>query len=692
MNRTILITLLIALAVVAGAQEKVETDSLENLLKEVVVTANQPATRLEGNKLVTIVPGTNLASLGNAYDVLRQLPLIDVSESEEVTVKGKGSPEIYINGRPLRDSEELKTMLSSSISRVELLMAPGAQYNSTTQAVILIITRRNFIKGLSLTNSAEGRAGRKLSANDALSISYRNDGFEIFGSGLFAHNNSGIKGHTINRFEYEGKPMTIGSSQNNVYPSNNTSAKLGFNIDCGSHSFGAYYRYLHELGKFRNTGTEWIDDEKPLSRIISNRITSSGHLASAYYDGSFDNRLHIHFDGEYRSSRPSTVGATFYPEDNIKPVNSTQRRKSSLWAGKLYLDYPLLGGTFTFGTQDSHTNSSLDYRMLNPEVESYIPSSITDARQTSLALFASWSTAIGKLNLSAGARYEYMDYLLKTNGVKDGEMSRKDNLLTPDISIGYNFSENTSLSLSYKMATVKPPYSQLTSGLTYVGRHEIEGGNPMLRDERLHQFQLSGMWHDFMLQTSFMRSLDTYAFAKRLYPASTPQLIINPINIDVSMLYAYLIWEHNIRNWSPSLTLGMSAQWLELEGRKYNKPFFIYDFTNTLRLPYGIILTANISGQGSGDMHTNRFSPSWFVMDMSLRKHLLNRSLMVKLSATDIFNTLNNDWSMDTYGVSVKKFQKYDRRAITLTLTYQFQPTKSRYKGEAPAASESNRL
>ncbi len=692
MKKTILIALLISFARVTHGQEVAETDSIENLLKEVVVTSNQTATRMEGTKLITTVPGTNLATLGNAYDVLRQLPLIKVNESEEVSVTGKGTPEIYIDGRPLRDSEELKTMLSSSIKRIELLMAPGAKYDSTTQAVILITTRRNFITGLSVTNSAEGRAGRELSANDALSFSYQNKGYEIFGSGLFAHNNSGIKGHTINRFEYEGRQMTIGSSQNNVYPSNNTSGKLGFNLSSGTHSFGGYYRYLHELGKFRNTGTEWIDDESPLSRTISNRITSSGHLASVYYDGRFDDKVHLHFDGEYRHSTPYTDGKTFYQDGNIEPVISTQQRKSSLWAAKLYLDYPLWGGMLTLGTQDSHTRSSLDYRMLNQEVESYIPSSFTDVQQTSLALFASWSATIGRLNLSAGARYEHVDYLLKTNGVKDEDVSRKDNLLTPDLSVGYSFNDQTSLSLSYKMATVKPPYSQLTSGLSYVGRHEIEGGNPMLRDERMHQIQLSGMCHDFILQASFMRSLDTYAFAKRLYPANTPQLILNPINIDVSSMYAYLVWERTIRNWTPSVTLGMSAQWLELEGRKYNKPFFIYDFTNSLRLPYGIILTANISGQSCGDMHTNRFGASWFTMDLSLRKHLFNKSLMVKLSAFDIFNTLNNDWSMNTYGVSVQKFQKYDRRSIALTLTYQFQPMKSKYKGEAAAASESNRL
>lgn len=65
---------------------------------------------------------------------------------------------------------------------------------------------------------------------------------------------------------------------------------------------------------------------------------------------------------------------------------------------------------------------------------------------------------------------------------------------------------------------------------------------------------------------------------------------------------------------------------------------------------------------------TNHFAASWFVMDMSLRKTIFNKALAVKLTATDIFNTRNNDWSMDTYGITMNKYQSYDRRGITLSL------------------------
>ena len=91
-------------------------------------------------------------------------------------------------------------------------------------------------------------------------------------------------------------------------------------------------------------------------------------------------------------------------------------------------------------------------------------------------------------------------------------------------------------------------------------------------------------------------------------------------------------------------------------------------------------------------MHTNRFGSSWFTMDASVGKSFLNKSLTLKLSATDIFNTSNNDWTMYTYGIFVNKQQSYDRRGVSLNVIYNFQPRKSKYKGSAASEAEMERL
>ncbi len=690
--RIFITSLTIALAAGIGQTQNNETtDSLARELNEVVVTAKQPATKLNGTTLVSTIAGSNLADLGNALDVLAQLPMIKVQDNT-VSVIGKSNIEIYIDGRPMRDNMELQQILSSNLKKVELLMAPGAAYASATGAVLKITTKRNFVQGLSLTDQFILERRRKWSVMDYLALSYRSGSWEFFANGTINHNNSLIKGTTTNSLVYQGKETVVGSSQHNSYPTTVGVAKAGFNYSKGAESFGAYYRYNPERGDFNNTGSEWLNANPAISSNIDKHTRAHSHLASLYYENTFAEKYLLHFDGDFRRSNEKNSVATSYPASSNPAVNSTDERASTLWAGKLYLDFPLAKGNFTVGTQDSYTHTSLDYRMLNDAVSEYIPSSLTDARQTSAALFASWSRMFGKFSLSAGARYEYVDYDFKVNGIRDKDVSRRNHLLTPDISLAYAFNDDSQLSLSYKMATVKPPYSQLTGSLNYVGMHQIEGGNPGLRDEKMHNIQLFGMWKGFIFQADFARSLDTYAYVKELYPADNLQLIMHPVNIDVSALSLYLVWSQPVRRWTPNATIGVYRQWLDIAGTRYDKPIFSYYFDNTFALPHGWTITANISGRSQGDMHTNRFSTTWFTMDASIGKSFINKSLAVKLTATDIFNTAHNDWSMNTYGIYVDKRQSYDHRGISLNITYNFQPRKSRYKGSSASEAEMNRL
>lgn len=687
----LLIILFLSAWINSHAQDSVPSDSLIRELQEVVVKAKQPATKLVGSSLVSTIAGSNLQNAGNALDVLQQLPMLSV-EDNTVSVTGKGTPVIYIDGRPMRDGSELRQLQSSNIRNVELILAPGAQYASTTNAVLKITTRRNFVRGLSISNEVETRIRRKWSVTDMLDFSYHSGKWELFGTGYYDHDNSLIKGSTTNRLTYEWKPTEIGTTFNSIFPENSALGKLGFNFSEGNQSFGAYYRFMYSHTDPLNTGTEWMDSETPLSRRISGEGNTRNHLVSLYYDNTFADRYHFHFDGNYRGADNDKTNDTRYDHSRRQSINSTQDQNSTLWAGKAYLDFPFAGGDLTVGTQDSYTRTKLDYRMLNQTVGTYIPSSLSDAKQTSLAAFISWARQFGNFSLSAGLRYEYVDYLFTVDGKKDTDVSRTDNFLTPDISLGYFFNENSMINLSYRMATVKPPYSQLTGGLTYAGEHEIEGGNPMLRDEKMHNLQFFGQWKDFMLQVDYIRSLDTYAFVKQIYPAKSLQMLLHPVNVNVSELSTYLIWSHPVRRWQPEVTLGMSKPWMKLGENHYNKPIYSYSFQNSISLPKGFYISANMRGQSSGDMHTNRFAASWFVMDMSLRKTFFNKALAVKLTATDIFNTRNNDWSMDTYGILMNKYQSYDRRGITLSVQYQFQPKKSKYKGKAASEAEMNRL
>jgi len=230
------------------------------------------------------------------------------------------------------------------------------------------------------------------------------------------------------------------------------------------------------------------------------------------------------------------------------------------------------------------------------------------------------------------------------------------------------------------------------SGLTYVGMHQIEGGNPGLRDERVHEAQLTGQWKDLMGQVGMLRSRDAYAFVKRLYPAPDVQLLMSPLNADVTLLSLYGSWSRTVRCWTPRLTAGASFQRMELEGMPYDRPQFSYRLMNTFSLPHGFQAVADAYGCSSGHLHTNLFAASWFVTNVKVVRSFFGQTLSVGLSATDVFNTACNDWSMHTCGIRMEKRQSNDRRGVSLQVIYRFRPRRNSYKGEMAADREMNRL
>ena len=96
-------------------------------LGEVVVKSTRPSTTMKGNALVTNVEGSSLAIAGTANDVLVRVPMV-VDNGGSLEVFGKGSPEIYINGRKVNDLQELSQLSSGDIKNVEVITNPGAAY------------------------------------------------------------------------------------------------------------------------------------------------------------------------------------------------------------------------------------------------------------------------------------------------------------------------------------------------------------------------------------------------------------------------------------------------------------------------------------------------------------------------------------------------------------------------------------
>ena len=91
--------------------------------------------------------GTVMERMGTAEDVLSRVPTIS-KKGDVFEILGKGVPLIYLNNRKLTDLQELRNIQSDNIKNVEVIQNPGARYDASVNAVIIIHTKRTAGEGL----------------------------------------------------------------------------------------------------------------------------------------------------------------------------------------------------------------------------------------------------------------------------------------------------------------------------------------------------------------------------------------------------------------------------------------------------------------------------------------------------------------------------------------------------------------
>ena len=170
------------------------------MLGEVVVKADLPKMRLKGDAMVTPVAGTILEKAGMGEDLLNKLPGVSAKDGS-VNVFGAGTPEIYINGRKVRDQSELSQLSSDNIKSVEVVNNPGSRYDATVNAVIRIRTKKPQGEGFGFNNRFYTEYRYDWSVLDQFNFNYRKGGFDLsgmlFGKDKKSEDNKGVYQETF---------------------------------------------------------------------------------------------------------------------------------------------------------------------------------------------------------------------------------------------------------------------------------------------------------------------------------------------------------------------------------------------------------------------------------------------------------------------------------------------------------------
>jgi len=667
-------------------------------LGEVVVKGERPQYKMTTGGMTVDIQNSLLKDVGTADDVLSMLPQIQGSDGN-FTVFAKGTPEIYINNKKVQNARELKQLKSTDIKSVDVITSPGAKYNAEVGAVIRIKTKKHQGDGISMEAYSQVKYNEKWTTYDDATVKYRTGGLEVFGNMMINNGNHSEDNTVTTDIRANGNHVNIIQVCPNNFWYTMLGGQIGASYDFNDdNSIGFSYNLsgsLYEGGTVqsqqtitRNNALEGMVDQF-IEMNISDRPQ---HESNIYYVGKAG-KLGIDFNGSWIWKKNVRDQASFEHSLQLadRTVTTHNENRNHMLAGKLVLTYPIWKGELSAGTEMSRSNSHGIY----DNVEQVVAPSNDEIKESNIAGFAEYKMKLGDWSLNGGLRYETVTSDYYSFSQYQTEPSRKYHDLFPNLSVGWQ-KNKLGIQLGYDKRISRPNYQALNSNVQYDNRYEYEGGNPLLRPTIKQNIDLNVTYSWLNFTAGYSHSKDMRLNFGSLYQEGTEITIWTNRNFDKFESYhASLTASPKFGFYSPTLTLSYFQQNFDTQAyglaTKRNEPEWQINFRNWFTIDKTTKAMLYLHYSTSHDYGFNHYAHE-FNVNARVQKTFLDGNLTAAIFANDIFRNLRECWT-GYYPVTTTSKDAYVyTQYIGASLTYNFNATRSKYKGTGAGNAEKNRL
>lgn len=703
----------------ASAQTETKNDSVDyNLnLGEVVVKSTAPKTKMKNGAMVTRIEGSVLESAGTAEELLARVPGM-MRMGGQIQVIGKGTPIYYINGRKVQDTEELKRLKSHDIREVEVINNPGAAYDASTRAVVRIKTRRLRGEGLSgrmdLSDAQALKSGNN-NLSSSVNLNYRHASVDIFGGATFQNDYLDNYSQRLEQNTYG----TVNHTQTGTIESSEKFSRLHFNAGVNwqldDDNFvgakverGLWIKNWHGFTMDEDILRNGVKEDHLRSVSDINSKNPNSFLVNAYYNGKIGS-WGIDANVDYYSlcdKNSNHVAETAM--SGSRTIESATENSSRMFAARLVADHRLWKGTLKFGGELTTVSRDNEYVINGVDISNRF----SEVSEQNYAAFAEYGLMIPRAGmLTLGMRYEHVAFDFNNLSDPSASIDRCHDDFFPSISFGTRIGL-TQLQLSYGVKTTRPSYRDLRSEVEYGSKYTLQTGNPLLKNEIRHTLDLSGRWRFLAFVANYLHIKDA------IYDWTSPYddngvVMLGMVNFDrpIDVFSAFLVASPTIGVWTTSNTIGLQKQWLsfnlddprEATGKRevrYDKPMFIFNSDNAFRLRNDWQIELNSEFYSKAHYRNARLLQHYWNLTAAVQKSLLkDKSLVLRLSVSDIFNTARHDAILDLGNYTLEQSDifggqrgQYSFHRINLSVRYSFNATKSKYKGQGAGEDMKKRM
>lgn len=629
-------------------------------MEGVQITGKKEAIEHHIDKDVINVDQQLNAAGGTAIEVLENHPSVAVDMDGNLTLRGSTNFMVLIDGKPaaLNANLALQQMSADNLKKIEVITNPSARYDADGSAgVINLITNENEQNGLSgLVNGAMYSGD---SYRGGLSLGYGKRKLSLALEGNINQDGS-------RQYEYETNYRTSGNNNQVVdlstlgsHRQTRSLKQLGAGVDF-------FLSDKNKLSLFAKKGlfeTQYLVNEKLLESVENdrsyffiddiirdNRSVASIHLSDFHSFDSEGHQLEINANYFFIDYDRKNLQDQFDTDSSWNPEilsseieNGQQQTIKRIWIKTDYVK------PFTEQTKmEAGFQARLDQRDARFLVASFSGRGLSDNsyfyQRDIYAAYHTLQSTWQKMDIKGGLRAEYVDReMILSND--NQTLSFKKFQLFPSIYLTKKLQLDQQVQFSYSRKIVRPNDFQLNPFFYYTSRNNNWKGNPDIKPSSISSFEFNYNKNfgnsSLTAKTYYRKTRDIFFY---VLDGNEPGVITGfPDNLDKATDLGVEI----------SGDIELSSWW------KINSSFIFYrsalqgvileqyiDRTAHIwrsRLKTTFDLRKNTTLQLTGFYNSPVLRPQGkniaaYAINASLRQRLLNKKLILTLSANNLFN------------------------------------------------------
>ncbi|MCI4669540.1 MAG: outer membrane beta-barrel protein [Bacteroidia bacterium] len=656
-----------------GTPVKLGTISLEVQeveLGEVEITAQKQLFEQKIDRMVVNVSASETAAGNTALEVLERSPGVILDRSNNsLALAGKNGVVVMINGKrnymPISGVIQLLAGMSADeIEKIELITTPPANFDAEGNAgYINIVLKDNSNYGLNGSVTLTGGYGRGERSNASLSLNYRRNKFNIFGTYSFLLNNQ-EQTFAFSRDQLVGDERIQTATVSDRLPQQlNHNLRVGMDYQISKKTvlgiLAATYDTKWTMDAFNNSTFTYSQRPDTLITLELDELNQWRHyMGNVNLQHNFTEQSSLTFNVDYlyyRDNNPTNYDNSYFNEEGDlirqEQVKSEKLTPINIGVGSLDFKAPLGDNTkLETGVKATISRFTNDVRVSFNTGTWTVDQDLTGIFFLEEEIGAAYAAIDGKLGekttYKAGLRYEYTQSNLSSQE-QQNIVDRKYGNLFPSLFLSRNIGDYQSVNLSYSRRITRPTFNDMAPFVIFIDPQTFFSGNAALQPSISDAIKLDYRIKNLMFSLSYTYEDSSIAnFQARIDPETGRQIIAaenlqstNTLNLTATLPIKITDWWDMIFNLNGTYTqvnLFVDEQLLSLE-----QPFFSGFSSQKFKLPGGIGLELSGFYRSKVLFGTSVVRPTGLA-NIGIRKQLGDKGSKGTLTfnVNDIFNSL----------------------------------------------------